>query len=95
MFSHFFCCQSLSLRWFLLDFKREFAYRDVYPVWECIWSAGAAGATTRLHLFVALALLERYRDILLDRRMDFTDIIKFFNEMAESHPAGEVLQLAR
>ena len=39
-----------------------------------------------------VSLLSSY---FLDRQMDFTDIIKFFNEMAEKHEAVQVLDMAR
>ena len=42
-----------------------------------------------------MALVENYRDIILDRNMDFTDIIKFFNEMAEKHDGRSILAIAR
>lgn len=53
-------------------------YDDVFSLWESIW---AAKYTSSEHfvLFVALALVEMYRDIILENNMDFTDIIKFFN----------------
>ncbi|XP_043571423.1 small G protein signaling modulator 1-like isoform X1 [Chiloscyllium plagiosum] len=89
-YTHFYFCY----RWFLLDFKRELVYGDVFSVWETIW---AAKYTSSAHfvLFIALALVELYRDIILENNMDFTDIIKFFNEMAEHHDAKQVLKLAR
>jgi len=40
-------------------------------------------------------MVENYRDIIVDRNMDFTDIIKFFNEMAEKHDAKQILVIAR
>ncbi|XP_037609567.1 small G protein signaling modulator 1 isoform X2 [Sebastes umbrosus] len=89
-YTHFYFCY----RWFLLDFKREMVYDDVYSVWETIW---AAKYTSSEHfvLFIALALVEMYRDIILENNMDFTDIIKFFNEMAERHNVPQVLMMAR
>ena len=81
-------------RWFLLDFKREFTYSETYLVWETIW-ASLKVVSSHFYLFVALALVENYRDIIMDRNMDFTDIIKFFNEMAEKHDAIEILQVRR
>jgi hypothetical protein len=72
--THFF----FSYRWFLLDFKRELVYDDIFTVWETIWSAQNA-CTKHFSLFIALALIETYRDIIIDNDMDFTDIIKFFN----------------
>lgn len=63
-------------------------------VWEVIWAARRI-ASCNFHLMIAMALVAKYRDIILDRNMDFTDIIKFFNEMAEKHEGTEILDLAR
>ncbi|XP_053695710.1 small G protein signaling modulator 1-like [Sabethes cyaneus] len=89
-YTHFYFCY----RWFLLDFKRELIYADIFSVWETIWAAKHV-ASAHFVLFLALALLETYRDIILSNSMDFTDIIKFFNEMAERHNTPAVLKLAR
>lgn len=70
------CC--FSRRWFLLDFKRELVYNDVFAFWEIIWAAQHV-ASSHYVLFLALAFLETYRDIIISNSMDFTDIIKFFN----------------
>ncbi|XP_030599111.1 small G protein signaling modulator 1 isoform X2 [Archocentrus centrarchus] len=89
-YTHFYFCY----RWFLLDFKREMVYDDVFSVWETIWAAKHI-SSEHFVLFIALALVEMYRDIILENNMDFTDIIKFFNEMAERHSVPQVLMMAR
>ncbi|XP_010601982.1 small G protein signaling modulator 1 isoform X1 [Fukomys damarensis] len=89
-YTHFYFCY----RWFLLDFKRELIYDDVFSVWETIWAAKHVSSAHYV-LFIALALVEVYRDIILENNMDFTDIIKFFNEMAERHNTKQILKLAR
>nr|XP_032803345.1 small G protein signaling modulator 2-like isoform X2 [Petromyzon marinus] len=89
-YTHFYFCY----RWFLLDFKRELLYDDVFAVWEVIWAARRV-SSAHFVLFIALAMVQLYRDIILHNSMDFTDIIKFFNEMAEHHDAQVVLRIAR
>uniref|UniRef100_A0AAY4BKS6 Small G protein signaling modulator 1 n=1 Tax=Denticeps clupeoides TaxID=299321 RepID=A0AAY4BKS6_9TELE len=89
-YTHFYFCY----RWFLLDFKRELVYDDVFAAWETIWAAKYA-SSSHFVLFIALALVEIYRDIILENNMDFTEIIKFFNEMAEHHNIKQILTLAR
>ncbi|XP_069470684.1 small G protein signaling modulator 2 isoform X2 [Ambystoma mexicanum] len=89
-YTHFYFCY----RWFLLDFKRELLYEDVFAVWEVIWAAKHI-SSAQFVLFIALALVEVYREIIRDNNMDFTDIIKFFNEMAEHHDAQLILRIAR
>ncbi|CAL8360430.1 unnamed protein product [Merluccius merluccius] len=89
-YTHFYFCY----RWFLLDFKRELLYEDVFAVWEVIWVAPRI-SSRHFVLFLALALVTVYREIIRDNNMDFTDIIKFFNEMAERHDVQHILKMAR
>jgi hypothetical protein len=61
----------------------ELLYEDVFSVWETIWAAKHV-ASSHFVLFIALALVESYRDIILSNSMDFTDIIKFFNGLYQT-----------
>ncbi|PIO56290.1 hypothetical protein TELCIR_22311, partial [Teladorsagia circumcincta] len=83
-----------SYRWFLLDFKREMSYDCIFRVWETIWAATRT-FTPHFPLFFALAMVTNYRDVIIANNMDFTDMIKFFNEMAERHDCVRLLAAAR
>uniref|UniRef100_A0A158P9H1 Rab-GAP TBC domain-containing protein n=1 Tax=Angiostrongylus cantonensis TaxID=6313 RepID=A0A158P9H1_ANGCA len=83
-----------SYRWFLLDFKRELSYDSIFRVWETIWAA-ARTFTPHFPLFFGLAMVTNYREVIVANKMDFTDMIKFFNEMSERHDCSRLLTAAR
>lgn len=61
----------------------EFTYEQLFELWEAIWVASRI-TTAHFSLFVAVALLEVYRDTILENAFDFTDLIRFFNGILSS-----------
>ncbi|ULT99868.1 hypothetical protein L3Y34_000855 [Caenorhabditis briggsae] len=86
---------SFAFRWFLLDFKRELSYECTYKVWEVIWAAQRLRITNDFSIFFGLATITNYHDVLITNNFDYTDMIKFFNEMAERHDCSRLLSSAR
>jgi len=70
----FFC-----FRWVLIAFKREFPFDDVLRLWEVLWTDYY---TRDFVLFVALAVLESHRDMILRYLVEFDEILKYCNELS-------------
>ncbi|TFK76505.1 RabGAP/TBC [Pluteus cervinus] len=70
----FFC-----FRWVLIAFKREFPFDDVLRFWEVIWTDYYSH---QFILFVALAVLESHRDMILRYLVEFDEILKYCNELS-------------
>uniref|UniRef100_A0A0N5AVY8 Rab-GAP TBC domain-containing protein n=1 Tax=Syphacia muris TaxID=451379 RepID=A0A0N5AVY8_9BILA len=67
-----------SYRWFLLDFKRELTYPQLFQVWEVMMAASHI-ITDHFQLFFALAIVSTYRHIIIDNHMDYADVINNLN----------------
>jgi hypothetical protein len=63
----------LSASWILISFKREFPFEDVLRLWEVLWTDYY---TNGMVLFVALAVLESHRDVILRYLVEFDEILK-------------------
>ena len=51
-------------------FKREFSFNDVLILWELLWTKEY---TLNFELFIALAILESHRDIILKYLLEVSD----------------------
>ncbi|OCH94950.1 RabGAP/TBC [Obba rivulosa] len=83
LYRHFEKSDSLNLffcfRWILIAFKREFPFEDVLRLWEVLWTDYY---TNNFVLFVALAVLESHRDVILRYLVEFDEILKYCNELS-------------
>ncbi|OAQ77158.1 GTPase-activating protein GYP7 [Purpureocillium lilacinum] len=68
-------------RMILVWYKREFAWMDVLRLWEGLWTDYLSA---ELHLFVALAILEKHRDVIMEHLKAFDEVLKYVNELSNT-----------
>ena len=64
-----------TISWVLIAFKREFSFDDVLRLWEVLWTDYY---TPDFVLFVALAVLESHRDMILRYLVEVRSLSSFF-----------------
>ncbi|KAI1342080.1 GTPase-activating protein GYP7 [Xylariaceae sp. FL0016] len=66
-------------RMLLVWYKREFKWMDILHLWEVLWTDYMSSS---FHLFVALAILEKHRDVIMTHLQHFDEVLKYVNELA-------------
>lgn len=61
-------------RMLLVWYKREFDWSDVLRLWETLWTDYYSSS---FHLFIALAILEKHRDVIMDHLKHFDEVLKY------------------
>lgn len=67
----------------LVWFKREFDWPDVLRLWEALWTDFLSGS---FHIFIAMAILEKHRDIILNHLKAFDEVLKYCKLAPTPHP---------
>ncbi|KAI3323248.1 GTPase-activating protein GYP7 [Xylariaceae sp. AK1471] len=68
-------------RMLLVWYKREFKWMNVLHLWEVLWTDYLSSS---FHLFVALAILEKHRDVIMTHLLHFDEVLKYVNELSET-----------
>ncbi|KAI0848611.1 RabGAP/TBC [Daldinia vernicosa] len=68
-------------RMLLVWYKREFKWMDVLHLWEVLWTDYLSSS---FHLFVALAILEKHRDVIMSHLKHFDEVLKYVNELSNT-----------
>ena len=61
-------------RMLLVWYKREFGWEDILRLWEILWTDYMS---SNFHLFIALAILEKHRDVIMDHLKHFDEVLKY------------------
>lgn len=69
-------------RMILVWYKREFEWMDVLKLWECLWTDYYSSS---FHLFIALAILEKHRDVIMTHLKAFDEVLKY-GALDSQHP---------
>jgi len=78
-------------RMLLVWYKREFKWMDVLHLWEVLWTDYLSSS---FHLFVALAILEKHRDVIMTHLLHFDEVLKYgMWIITHLHLHGQILSL--
>ncbi|KAL4898627.1 rab-GTPase-TBC domain-containing protein [Aspergillus ambiguus] len=78
-------------RMLLVWYKREFEWVDVLRLWETLWTDYLSSS---FHLFIALAILEKHRDVIMDHLKHFDEVLKYINELSNTMELVPILTRA-
>lgn len=68
-------------RMLLVWYKREFKWMDILHLWEVLWTDYLSSG---FHLFIALAILEKHRDVIMEHLQHFDEVLKYVNELSNT-----------
>ncbi|KAG5990898.1 hypothetical protein E4U43_004164 [Claviceps pusilla] len=68
-------------RMVLVWYKREFEWTDILRLWEGLWTDFLSA---EFHLFIALAILEKHRDVIMEHLKAFDEVLKYVNELSNT-----------
>jgi hypothetical protein len=68
-------------RMLLVWYKREFSWLDVLRLWEGLWTDYLSA---NFHLFIAVAILEKHRDVIMEHLRGFDEVLKYVNELSNT-----------
>ena len=80
-------------RWILISFKREFTFEDVLRLWEVLWTDYYSNDFV---LFVALAVLESHRDVILRYLVEVSPsslVMVYYLRICSFHKFDEILKV--
>lgn len=86
-----------AYRWFLVCFKREFVYSEIFRLWETIWAARNGGISEHLEEFFALAIMQQFKTAIMDAHLDPSDILNLFTDLADKRAidCADTIKLAQ
>ncbi|KAK9245118.1 rab-GTPase-TBC domain-containing protein [Lipomyces tetrasporus] len=78
-------------RMLLVWFKREFKWDDDLRLWEVLWTDYLS---SQFVLFVALAILDKHKDVIMEHLEHFDEVLKYMNELSKTIDLEETLTRA-
>lgn len=78
LWNHLQACDSTNFFFFfrmiLVWYKREFPWADILSLWERQWTDYLSA---EFHIFVALAILDKHRDVIMEHLKAFDEVLKY------------------